>query len=68
VGAGAISQQDPRRIAEAYNGLQRNLRGDAIKTILRLPVAERKSKATKSKATKSKKVKSSTESQTQLLL
>jgi CRISPR system Cascade subunit CasA len=63
VGAGAISQQDPRRIAEAYNGLQRNLRGDAIKTILRLPVTEKKSKATKSK-----KVKSSTESQTQLLL
>ena len=44
VGAGSIGQQDPRRIAEAYNSLQRNLHGDAIKTILRLPVTEKKSK------------------------
>lgn len=50
VGAGAIGQQDPRRIAEAYNGLQRNLKGDAIKTILRLPVTEKKNKKTKSTA------------------
>ncbi len=50
VGAGAIGQQNPRRIAEAYNGLQRNLYGDAIKTILRLPVTEKKSKKTKSSA------------------
>lgn len=51
VGAGSIGQQDPRRIAEAYNQLQRNLKGDAIKTILRLPVTEKKSKKTKSSAT-----------------
>lgn len=44
VGAGSLGQQDPRRIAEAYNGLQRNLRGDAIKTILRLPVTVKKDK------------------------
>lgn len=50
VGAGSIGQQDPRRIAEAYNNLQRNLKGDAIKTILRLPVSEKKSKKTKSSA------------------
>lgn len=50
VGAGAIGQQDPRRIAEAYNGLQRNLKGDAIKTILRLPVSEKKNKKSKSTA------------------
>ena len=48
VGAGAIGQQDPRRIAEAYNNLRRGLNGDAIKTILRLPVAEKKGKKTKS--------------------
>jgi CRISPR system Cascade subunit CasA len=47
VGAGSIGQQDPRRIAEAYNNLQRNLKGDAIKTILRLPVTEKKTKKTK---------------------
>jgi CRISPR system Cascade subunit CasA len=57
VGAGAIGQQDPRRIAEAYNSLQRNLRGDAIKTILRLPVSEKKSKPAKA----SKKAKSPAE-------
>lgn len=50
VGAGAIGQQDPRRIAEAYNGLQRNLKGDAIKTILRLPVSEKKNKKSESSA------------------
>ncbi len=50
VGAGAIGQQDPRRIAEAYINLQRSLKGDAIKTILRLPVAEKKDKKTKSSA------------------
>ena len=61
VGAGSISQQDPRRIAEAYNGLQRNLYGDAIKTILRLPVSEKKSKPAK----EGKKAKSSTEPQAQ---
>ena len=48
VGAGAIGQQDPRRIAEAYNNLQRNLKGDAIKTILRLPVSKKKNKKSKS--------------------
>ena len=50
VGAGAIGQQNPRRIAEAYNGLQRNLKGDAIKAILRLPVSEKKNKKSKSTA------------------
>jgi CRISPR system Cascade subunit CasA len=48
VGAGSISQQDPRRIAEAYNHLRWNLNGDAIKAILRLPVSEKKSKKSKS--------------------
>lgn len=47
VGAGAIGQQDPRRIAEAYNHLRNNLQGDAIKTILRLPVDQKKSKSAK---------------------
>lgn len=50
VGAGAIGQQDPRRIAEAYQHLQWNLNGDAIKKILRLPVSEKKSKKSKSTA------------------
>lgn len=50
VGAGAIDQQDPRRIAEAYQHLQWNLKGDAIKAILRLPVSEKKSKKSKSTA------------------
>lgn len=61
VGAGSIGQQDPRRIAEAYNSLQRNLYGDAIKTILRLPVTEKKSKPAK----EGKKTKSSAEPQVQ---
>ena len=61
VGAGSIGQQDPRRIAEAYNSLQRNLKGDAIKTILRLPVSEKKSKPGK----EGKKAKSSVEPQAQ---
>jgi CRISPR system Cascade subunit CasA len=47
VGAGSIGQQDPRRIAEAFNGLKRNLDGKAIKTILRLPVPEKVEKAPK---------------------
>jgi CRISPR system Cascade subunit CasA len=50
VGAGAICQQDPRRIAEAYNNLKRNLNGDAIKTILRLPVSKKKNKKSKPSA------------------
>lgn len=64
VGAGSIGQQDPRRIAEAYNSLQRNLRGDAIKTILRLPVTEKKRKPDK----KGKKAKSTAEPQVQTSL
>jgi len=64
VGAGSIGQQDPRRIAEAYNNLQRNLKGDAIKTILRLPMTEKKSKPDK----KGKKIKSTAEPQIQTLL
>ena len=39
VGAGSIAQQNPRRIAEAYKGLERNLSGKAIKTILQIPIA-----------------------------
>ena len=50
VGAGAIGQQDPRRIAEAYNHLRWNLNGDALKAILRLPVSEKKSMKSKSTA------------------
>lgn len=64
VGAGSIAQQDPRRIAEAYNNLQRNLGGNAIKTILRLPVTEKADKPAK----KSKKLKSTIEPQAQLAL
>lgn len=64
VGAGSIGQQDPRRIAEAHYGLQRNLRGDAIKTILRLPVTEKKNKPDK----KGKKAKSTAEPQVQTSL
>jgi CRISPR system Cascade subunit CasA len=64
VGAGSIGQQDPRRIAEAYNNLQRSLKGDAIKTILRLPVTEKKSKPAK----ESKKTKPSAEPQAPSLL
>lgn len=64
VGAGAIAQQDPRRIAEAYNSLKRNMQGNAIKTILRLPVAEKGNKPAK----KSKKLASTTEPQAQLPL
>lgn len=64
VGAGAIGQQDPRRIAEAYNGLQRNLHGNAIKTILRLPVTEKKNKPVKD----GKKTKSSAAPQVQTSL
>jgi CRISPR system Cascade subunit CasA len=62
VGAGTIAQQDPRRIAEAYNNLQRNLYGKAIKTILRLPVTDKADKPVK----KDRKAKSSAEPQDQL--
>jgi len=64
VGAGSIGQQDPRRIAEAYNGLQRNLKGNAIKTILRLPVDAKKDKP----GNESEKSLISTKSETQSLL
>lgn len=49
VGAGALSQQNPRRIAEAYNGMRRNFYGDAIRNVLRLPVAEKSGKRGKAK-------------------
>jgi CRISPR system Cascade subunit CasA len=68
VGAGSITQQDPRRIAEAYNNLKRNLDGKTIKAILRLPVADKVEKAAKTpKAVKAegKKSASSTEPQAQ---
>ncbi|NMM36356.1 MAG: type I-E CRISPR-associated protein Cse1/CasA [Glaciimonas sp.] len=64
VGAGAIAQQDPRRIAEAYNSLKRNMQGDTIKKILCLPVTEKGNKPAK----KSKKLASTTEPQAQLPL
>lgn len=55
VGAGAIDQQNPQRIAKAYNGLRMNLYGKALKSILRLPVADKKDKPEKSnKVTKAK--------------
>ncbi|MFM9435416.1 CRISPR system Cascade subunit CasA [Janthinobacterium sp. CG_23.3] len=44
VGAGALSQQNPRRIAEAYNGMRRNFQGNAIRSVLHLPVAEKGAK------------------------
>jgi CRISPR system Cascade subunit CasA len=47
VGAGSIAQQNPRRIAEAYNSLQRNFEGKAIKNILRVPVLDKVEKARK---------------------
>jgi CRISPR system Cascade subunit CasA len=52
VGAGAIVQQDPRRIAQAYQGLRRNLDGKALKAILHLPlpVADNGGEAGKRKA------------------
>lgn len=47
VGVGAIAQQDPRRVAEAYNGMKRNFNGNAIKQILGLPIIEKPGKGTK---------------------
>ena len=47
VGAASIGQQDPQRIAEAYNTLKKNLDGKAIRTILHLPVAEKADKVGK---------------------
>jgi CRISPR system Cascade subunit CasA len=44
VGAGSVSQQDPRCIAEAYNGMLRNFHGNAIKSLLRLPVVVKAAK------------------------
>lgn len=54
VGAGAIAQQDPRRIAQAYQGLKRNLAGKALRAILHLPLpaAEANEKDGKRKAAK----------------
>ena len=66
VGAGSIAQQDPRRIAEAYNSLKRNLDGKAIKDILHLPMADKAGKAAKapkSLKAEGKKYKSSIEPQ-----
>lgn len=47
VGAALFSQQDPRRVANAYHQLVRNFDGKAIRTILRLPVTEKPEKAGK---------------------
>jgi CRISPR system Cascade subunit CasA len=68
VGAGSIARQNPRRIAEAYNSLKRNLDGKSIRTILRLPVAdkaEKPAKANQALKKESKKSRSSTEPQAQ---
>lgn len=55
VGAGAIDQQNPQRIAKAYHGLRMNLHGKTLKSILRLPVADKKDKPEKgNKVTKAK--------------
>jgi CRISPR system Cascade subunit CasA len=37
VGAGPISQQEPRRVSRAYRGLKYNLDGKALRAILGLP-------------------------------
>lgn len=52
VGAGAIAQQDPRRIAQAHLTLKQSLNGKALKTILGLPVpvVDKATKAGKRKA------------------
>lgn len=71
VGAGSIAQQDPRRIAEAYNSLKKNLDGKAVKEILRLQVADESGKGIKAPKTvkaESKKSRSSIEPQAQLPL
>lgn len=55
VGAGAIDQQNPQRIAKAYNSLRMNLYGKTLKNILRLPMADKKDKHEESnKVTKAK--------------
>lgn len=41
VGAGAIERQNPRRAAEAYRQLQRNLAGKKIRMALGLPVTDK---------------------------
>lgn len=51
VGAGALSQQNPRRIAEAYNGMRRNFYGNTIRTVLHLPIAEKSGKQGKKSKT-----------------
>ena len=38
VGAGAVERQNPRRVAEAYRQLQRNLDGKKLRTALGLPI------------------------------
>lgn len=66
VGAGSIAQQNPRRIAEAYNNLKRNLDGKFIRTILRLQVADTAENAARARQVvkkESKKSKSSIEPQ-----
>lgn len=47
VGTGAIAQQDPRRVAQAYNDMQRNFKGKAIRQLLSLQVTDKASKAAK---------------------
>ena len=49
IGVAPIQQQNPRRIAEAYNRLRMSLYGDKLKEILGMPV-EKKEKKTKKSA------------------
>jgi len=65
VGAGSVAQQNPRRIAEAYNNLKRNFEGNVIRTILRLPVADKSEKTSKKSKLAVKREKSTIELQAQ---
>lgn len=53
VGAGAITRQDPHRIAQAYKGLKRNVDGKALRAVLGMPQPEQD--AEKAKASKKAK-------------
>lgn len=49
IGVAPVQRQNPRRIAEAYNKLRINLRGDKLKEILKLPVEKKEKKEKKTK-------------------
>lgn len=50
VGSAPIGQQDPRRIAQAYFALEKNLQGIALRKALALPVQEKTAKKPAAKA------------------